>query len=318
MNKHIKKILKLKVEDAVFSQEEINTCINLSEDKLADALHLILYNMKKISVISEMKISEFDFLKFMRTICSSKYFKDKSLAKFIEEDNFSKAIYQEIDYTLKTISQQNISIKKNYNIILNQIVISVLFSNFIDDISKFSKKLHNLSNQDIKKELIKLIAFFYNYNMIDISFNIEDIETAKLVNQIKNNCYEIKVISSSYKERTNPNKQSVESIFDISNLINNCMKETKYVYREPELKGKHLSHKNPIPHIRKGHHTTLRNGKRTYIKTVLVNAEEANPLLIEKFQRIIKYEEMYLKKIIIEKKSNTTYYTNYMNSQEVA
>ena len=315
MNKHIKKIMRMSVSDAIISENDIDYCTSTYVEELSKMFDSLIYEMNKFSILSKIEIINFDFTSFVKKLQYSNFSSSMSLSKMLNDNDLFDVVNEELSLIILSLSKNNKSIKKYYNKFLNEIVTSALLVIFILEISTYLTNIKKISKNDTKEQLVKLLAFLYHNNLIDFSCSNEETKSLNLIKKIKDNCYEVKVIQSSRVDENSSYTKSKQSTSTINDLINRCMVKTKYVNREPEFKGKHLSHKSPIPHIRKGHYTSLRNGRTSFIKTVLVNSDEASFELIERFEQISIYEAMFIKK---QNNCNSTFYNQYTAIKKVA
>jgi hypothetical protein len=298
----MKQVSKSLVDDVKLDKEMIENA------KIFFKIENIDYLIKFLGSQIDIKLELKDGVKFAYLINESEVLKNKTVQQIIKDFSLNYDILQatkDLKSLQKIYSKQEL---KNH--VKATIVLSSVFSMLVKNTHKIydEAKEYKFEKKDNKKfEYIvsQFLAFLYKYEYIrELKPMSKRVATRGKVLMIKNNSLGTKVLNKDSVNKRDYIKSTSPKQFEMGDLINRCYK-TKYVAREEAIRGKHLSHKSPEPHIRQSSVRRYKNGRMTFIKPVLVNAHKATTKQLEEFYSYQESEELLFKNKFI---ANTTNY----------
>ena len=224
--------------------------------------------------------------KFIYAMNETKLFHNKTVYQVAKEAKFDQ---NELDLLAEAVKHSN-----NKKFAISMVQHAIVAYGYIYALENEFKKVSDLQSSENEKVLLqkaKFLGFLYRYGYIEkLNVMVSNSLTEKWLQRIETDTFETKLIENPHSrtKTSRPNKSSFNAnSVDMEQLINNCV-ATKYKYEPKGMGGKHLSHKSPIAHIRQGYLRSNKNGSRTYVKPMLINADSANDKLERQFKNILK------------------------------
>jgi len=190
-------------------------------------------------------------------------FNNKNLNKMLKDSSFRRFV----ELCLFTISFVKYKEKELQIVGLNESGIEDLKVELRDTFSIFSLYwLLNTKTENITPLKIRNILSYFEREVSPTYihvFNTTEKQT-EFLEQIRTG---VKVMKEKNTNPSNNSSYNKKDTFNVNDFLENRI-VIKYITGQ---NGKHLEHKSPIEHTRKGHYRTLKNGKTIFIESMTIN-----------------------------------------------